>query len=199
MEATAMKVLSFFLISLCCSCIALASDECEATLKATDSYKELNDVLNCLNSRIDQLEANPSPKARTSNPSFENSFIKVFINVVGSGKNRITLSLTLENKLNQDIYLAFDRSHSRPTLLDSNGGYYSSDKESGLPIIYGSQLSSKNNYSKLSAGSKAPINIVFDTRKELKPSDLSFSSQMVRFIDNTPERFSMGVASLYIK
>lgn len=178
-----------------------SGEECSTTLKQSDNYKSLNLTLKCLNNRIDMLEQILNSKTSINSDKelfFENDFLFVSISSISisNDKRQIVLSLKIKNTSKEDIYLVFDRSSAFPSLAGNDGSFLTSQKMSGLPIEYGANLKRLEKYSKITAGKKSSVNLVFYSNKEIEATEFSFSSEFSQYIEKKPDTFSMGISNI---
>ena len=147
------------------------------------------------------IETRNNTKNKARELFYENNFL--FVSVINMSKSKdkknVLLSLNVANTTSSDIYISFNvnsSNSSNPTLAGNDGTLLitSSHHIHGLPAIYGTGNSS--NYSKIFAGKKTNVNIVFHSRETIDAVEFNFSSEMIRFNDNKPIRFSVGISNI---
>ena len=134
---------------------------------------------------------------------YENDFL--FVNVVNITKieeqNKVSLSLKIVNTTNNDIFLAIDTDSNYPSIAGDHGvilkPYQLSAGIYGLPVQRHSYSNEeKSKYSRIFAGKSTTINIIFYSKNNIKSNIFTFTSEMIRFNEGKPIKFSVGISNI---
>jgi len=151
--------------------------------------------------------------AQRSDVYFQNDFLRVQISsaALSKAKNRLTLSLVIENISSQEVLLSMARDYDYclTRVVDNSGvvvptrASSSSDvMVTGLRCLYGEAEEVKAEYyARLSPGAKTPIVLAFETQgKEPFGGDLvSFSAELLRLSGDKYSRFTVGLSDIQVR
>jgi hypothetical protein len=152
----------------------------------------------------------PSRQVQRENVFFQNDFLRVEVPLVAVSKpkNRVSFTLTFQSLSSQDIFLAVDRSYSycRASVMDDLGlvvptkAYGQKVFITGLPCLYGDGAKKqKQEYVKLSPGSRTSVVIAFENEDELfEGKTFSLSTELLKFDGDGFSKFSMGISGVKV-
>lgn len=146
------------------------SEECNTTLKESDTYQDLSIILNCLSRKVEALEKEAkktkyegaSAAENKSATLLDNKFITVY-DLKASRKNtNILVSFIIKSKYDKDIYLSI--LHDSPIMTDETGDAMNRYSVTGLKDNY-RNATPERDYTVLNAGVPTPVSIRFDADK----------------------------------
>lgn len=187
-------------------CIMVASALIPAILCAQDLEQGIQDSKQQSSLTVAGAQA-PDPPRRAA--FFQNDFLRVEVAsiAVTKSKNRVSLSLVLQNISSQAIYLAMDRSYyyCRASVTDNLGtvvptkNYGQDVFVTGLPCIRGG-AEEQQEYARFDPGSKTSIVIAFENEHERFEGDVfSISTDLLRFDGGSWSKFSMGISDIKVQ
>lgn len=180
------------------------ADECNTTLKESDSYQELSIILNCLSNKIQNLEAEikstkhgGSTQTDNSTPTLlDNKYMTVFDLNVSRRKGRIYTSFIIKSKYDKDIYLCI--LHDSPIITDEFG-VSSSYGYSTKGLNDRSKSSTKeDDYTVLNPGVPTPVSIDFSD-DAIKGNILSLRIGLLQLIGEKPTNYSFGKTNIRLE
>jgi TolB-like protein len=143
----------------------------------------------------------------TSVPSFQNNFLRVTLESINKSaakrsggwvRNRVNLVFTLENISNEDIFIALQGRHAGASLVGNQAVEWKLENLNGINPVGPGYDRHLSEYSMFNPGSKNTITITFESRQKSDETTFSFSANMLRFVNESKIRFSIGISNMRI-
>ncbi len=168
----------------------LHAEECATALKETDSYAELSKILGCMYTKIRGLEtevqalrklrsipvtAPNDTLADTSDLLQDNAYFSVYKGSSSKSGSTANFTLTIKNKTDKEIYLAWEASTG---ILTDENGLSTNRLQTTIPSV-GRGDSRQAVYAIVGSGAVKPVSMTFiDDR--IKGSTLTFGTNIVQ-------------------
>ena len=188
------------------------ANECNTTLKETDSYQNLSVILNCLSRKISTLETEVKDlkEGRQGSPSesrdqgkqttiVDNRYLTIFNFKMSKKDDKIIVGFIVRSKYDQDLHLAYYVGTAIVTdeFGDSTGNSVNSSDVTGIDSVYSRDEKKKKAYTILSPGASLPVNFKFT--RILKGKELSFNASLLNLIDETAQVYSVSKTGVRVE
>lgn len=164
----------------------IQAEECRTELNDSDRYKDLSAILNCFAKKISALESDSKarrptdpPPAQSDKPVLLNDNSPYFsVSTLGSpgyliGDADISFNLTIKNKTNKEIYLAWE---SNSLIIVDENGLSSNDKRTNMEVLNKGDTRPPA-YSTIGPGGEKPVSITFK-RGNIKGNKITFGGNI---------------------
>ena len=208
-----MRYIAFFLIIfLFCGVNPAFSEECDTTLKSTDTYQDLSIILNCLARKISNVEKrigslgnvsqDESQDAVRGVPSVlvDNRYFTLYDLRAFRGNGEIRVAFTIRSKYDKDFFMLLLSSRTSITNEFGIPSSINNNSSAVVGIDHAPNTRSYSGYSKthLSPGTNASASLAF---RDIPGSHIDFSSGLLLFLDPTQdkfEQFSFGATKVQV-
>lgn len=138
---------------------------------------------------------------------FQNGILRIDVTSfsVSKDKKKVTLSLSLQNTTQQDIYIAADKCNA--TLIDDVGavvpvGYDGQVFLTGLQCVTASNVAhyedDRRKFARFEPGAKTPVIFTFQSTDEtvFAGNFFTFSAEMLELVESKARRFTVGISGI---
>lgn len=180
------------------------SEECNTTLKESDSYQDLSIILNCLSRKIEALDKEvkrAKPESASSSEDnrsavlLDNKFITVFDLRASKKNNTLLVSFVIKSKYDKDILLSILQ--GSPIMVDEFGDSTNRYDATGLRDLYKGNHTERD-YTVLNPGVPTPVSIRFDSDK-LRGKEFSLRVGLLHLMGEKPAEYSFGKTKIRIE
>ncbi len=177
-----------------------------AKIPKTDTVQQLMRQ-NAGQAALLSASAPASRVAQRSDVYFQNDFLRVDISsaALSKAKDRLTLSLILQNTSSQEILVAMDKYGGCLARVVDNSGIVAPSDNGGAVMVTGVRCldwrERPENYARLSPGAKTPIVLAFETEREepFGGGPFSFSAEFLRLDGGSYSRFTIGLSDIAVR